>query len=477
MAGRPPGPCAAPRGAALALRFLAALAMLLSLLSATASPSVVQRHALMLTLAGPIGPASADYLARGLAQARARDAAVLVLRIDTPGGLDTSMREMIREIVNAPLPVFAWVGPSGARAASAGTYLLYASHLAAMAPGTNLGAATPVQLGGGGLPGRPGHGDEEQGKKTDGEAEGGTGRTRVVNPGEAKAVNDAVAYIRSLAEMRNRNADWAESAVREAASLSAKAALEQGVADIVATSVEDLLGQAHGREVRLGDRRVTLDTVGLSVEAFDPDWRTQLLGAITNPNVALILMMIGVYGLIFEFMNPGSLYPGTVGAISLLVGLYALAALPIDYAGLALIVLGIALGVAEAFAPSFGILGIGGIVAFVLGATILFDTGAAPGFDLYWPIIAGLAVASLGFTLLVGRLALLSRRGRSVSGPGAMRGKTVGVADWADGRGHVIVDGERWNAVASTPMTAGRPARIVGIDGLTLTVAPDDTRS
>jgi len=481
MAGRQAVRGAAAPGSALVLRLLATLAMALALLAAAATGSATQRHALVLTIAGPIGPASADYLSRGLAQARERGAAVLVLRIDTPGGLDTSMREMIRDVVNAPLPVLAWVGPSGARAASAGTYILYASHVAAMAPGTNLGAATPVQLGGGGLPGRPRSGNDESPVKDEGpgkdagDSTGDARQSRTASPTEAKAINDAVAYIRSLAELRGRNADWAESAVREAASLSAKAAHENGVADIVANSIDDLLAQANGREVRLGERRVTLDTAGLAVENFDPDWRTRLLGAITNPNVALILMMIGFYGLVFEFMNPGSLYPGTIGAISLLVGLYALAALPIDHAGLALIVLGVALGIAEAFAPSFGILGIGGIVAFVLGATILFDTGAAPGFDLYWPIIAGLAVAGLGFTLLVARLALRSRRGRSVSGPQAMLGRTVVVADWAGDHGHVTVDGERWNAVASVPMAAGQRARIVGVDGLTLSLSPDLT--
>lgn len=477
MAGRQPVRGVAAPGPALVLRLLAGLAMALALLAAGAPGSASPRHALVLTIAGPIGPASADYLSRGLAQAREQGAAALVLRIDTPGGLDTSMREMIREIVNAPLPVLAWVGPSGARAASAGTYIVYASHVAAMAPGTNLGAATPVQLGGGGLPGRPDSGNDDSSGAKESEPKGGASKPRTPSPTEAKAINDAVAYIRSLAELRGRNADWAESAVREAASLSAKAALEKGVTDIVAGSIEDLLKQAHDREVRIGDSRVTLDTAGLAVQAFDPDWRTRLLGAITNPNVALILMMIGVYGLIFEFMNPGALYPGTIGAISLLLGLYALAALPIDYAGLALLVLGIGLMVAEAFAPSFGILGIGGIVAFVLGAMILFDTGAAPGFDLYWPIVGGLAVASLGFTLLVGRLALKSRRGRIVSGRESMLGRTVVVADWAGGRGHVVVDGERWNAVASTPLAAGRRARIVGIDGLTLSVSPDDKPS
>ncbi|MCM5569308.1 nodulation protein NfeD [Burkholderiaceae bacterium FT117] len=478
------------RLAAGVIALLAAATAVLLVAAASAQPGTEPRHALLVTIEGPIGPASADYLSRAFEEARERGSAALVLQMDTPGGLDTSMREMIREIVNAPLPVLAWVGPSGARAASAGTYILYASHVAAMAPGTNLGAATPVAIGGGALPKMPGREEEgaapgERGERGDsgerGERPGRDdspaatpARRAPGSPTEAKAVNDAVAYIRSLADMRGRNADWAESAVREAASLPAREALAKKVVDIVADSVDDLLRQAHGREVKVGERTMTLATAGIAVQAFEPDWRTRLLGAITNPNVALILMMIGIYGLVFEFMNPGSLYPGTIGSICLLTGLYALAALPIDYAGLALVGLGVALMVAEAFAPSFGILGIGGIVAFALGATILFDTGAAPGFDLYWPVVAGLAVASLGFTLLVGRLALSSRRSRQVSGREAMLGRTVVVADWTERRGHVILDGERWNAVASGPLGPGQRARILAVDGLTLTVGLDE---
>jgi len=474
---------------------------MLSLVSLSPQATTSQRHALILTIDGPIGPATADYIARGIGQARERRSAVLVLQMDTPGGLDTSMREIIRRIVNAPVPVLTWIGPSGARAASAGTYILYASHVAAMAPGTNLGAATPVAIGGG-LP-LPGRGDEkadrpEQGgsQKRDGarddaaEPSGGnqsgsaersaergpSGASERAKPGsamEAKAINDAVAYIRSLAEMRGRNADWAESAVRDASSLSAQAASERGVIDMVATGIDDMLKQAHGRTVKLGATPVVLDTEGLAQQAFDPDWRTRLLSVITNPNVALILMMIGFYGLVFEFMNPGALYPGTIGAISLLVGLYALAALPLNFAGLALIVLGVALMIAEAFSPSFGILGIGGVIAFMLGATIMMDTGEVPGFELSWPIIGGVAVASLGFTLLVGRLALKSRRSRPVSGRDAMLGMSAQVVDWSGERGHVVANGERWNARAAAPLQAGQRVRITGIDGLILEVSPD----
>lgn len=293
-------------------------------------------------------------------------------------------------------------------------------------------------------------------------------------PMEAKAVNDAVAYIRSLAELRGRNADWAEKAVREAASLPASEALKENVIDIVATDIDDLLGQAHGRTVKVGKAEITLDTKGLEVEQIEPDWRTRLLSTITNPNVALILMMIGIYGLIFEFMNPGSLVPGTIGTICLLIGLYAFALLPVNYAGIGLMLLGLGLMIAEAFTPSFGILGIGGAAAFVLGAAILVDT-EAPGFEISWAVIAALAVTSLAFTLVAARLAISSQRRRIATGAEEMVGARGEVRDWQDGYGYVLVHGERWKAVSEAPLSKGARVRVTGMDGLVLKVTPDST--
>jgi membrane-bound serine protease (ClpP class) len=293
---------------------------------------------------------------------------------------------------------------------------------------------------------------------------------------EAKIINDAVAYIRSLAEMRDRNADWAERAVRRGESLSSTAALQENVIDIVAETIEDVLAQADGRRVTAGGTEIVLETRGLAIEHVEPDWRTRLLSAITNPNVALILMMVGIYGLIFEFMNPGALYPGTIGAISLLVALYALAAMPVNVAGIGLIILGLALMVAEAFAPSFGILGIGGAVAFILGATILIEPGV-PGFEIAWPVIAVVAVTSLGFTALIAHLAVKSHRRRVATGDHWMMGAPAEVQDWRGNQGHVFVRGERWQARSHSPLKKGQQVRVTGVDGLTLTVEPDGMKS
>lgn len=426
----------------------------------------------VVELDGPITPASADYFMSSLDDAQDAGAAVLIMRLDTPGGLDASMRDMIKAILAARIPVVVYVAPNGSRAASAGTYLLYASHFAAMAPATNVGSSTPVSIGGSPFPG-PGEPSEPADGSGDDGGDGGDGdgAAEPASPTamERKVVNDAVAYIRGLAALRGRNVEWAERTVREAANLPAAEALEHNVIELVAEDLDDVLLALDGRTFEVEGGSVTLDLEDAQITTIVPGWRHELLALITNPNVAYLLLMIGIYGLILEFYNPGLGIPGVTGVICLLLGAYALQMLPINYAGLALILVGISLMVAEVVTPTLGVLGVGGVVAFVAGSIILFDSDL-PGYRVSIPIIAAVAAASAALFLFGLGAAMRARRLGVTTGREAMIGATaVALEDFAE-RGTVRAFSENWQAQSRRPVRKGDKLRITGIEGLVLKV-------
>ncbi len=405
-----------------------------------ALPARAEAPAALLNVEGPIGPAVAEYVAGGIGEAEAAGTPLVILRLDTPGGLDRSMRAINAAILGAAVPVACWVGPAGARAASAGTFILYACPVAAMAPGTHLGAATPVAMGG------------EMGDAM-----------------AAKAVNDTVATIRGLAELRGRNADWAEKAVREGATLTAPKAVAAGVVEVMAPDLDALMAALDGRRVVVAGRTVTLATAGLAVKARDADLRTRLLAALGSPEVAYLLLLVGAYGILFELMNPGTLVAGILGTVSLLLALYALNLLPVNYSGFGLLLLGLSLMTAEAFVPSFGILGLGGAVAFALGSLMLFDTGV-PGFALSVSVVTGATIASALLLAIGLAAAVRSRRGRPTTGGEALVGAIGEVVAWHGGSGRIRVRGELWNARAPQAFMPGERVRVAARDGLTLDV-------
>ena len=438
-------------------------------------------HVRVVELEGAIGPASADYFMRALEQGDEDGIDLLVLRLDTPGGLDKSMRDMIKAILASPVPVATYVAPNGSRAASAGTYIMYASHIAAMAPATNIGSSTPVNLGGEGSPlpiptapqppadeGEPG-GDESGSK--DGQDAEPAGKRPSGSAMDRKVVNDAVSYIKGLAELRGRNAEWAEATVREASNLTASEALETNVIDLVAESLTELLEAVDGRTVNAGGVDVTISSKNAHIEFIVPDWRYELLGILTDPNVALILLMIGFYGLVLEFYSPGIGVGAVTGIICLLLGAFALQMLPINYAGLALIIVGIALLVTEAFSPSFGVFGVGGVIAFVVGAIILMDTDL-PAYQISKPVIAAVAAVSVGIMVFVLGAAVRARRAKSASGKESMLGGRAEVVEDFQGKGRVRAFGEVWQAEGDPDVLFEKDSRvtIAEFDGLTVRV-------
>lgn len=426
----------------------------------------------VLTVQGAISPASADYLLRGIAKAEEAQARLIVIELDTPGGLDTSMRDIIKAILASPVPVAAFVAPEGARAASAGTYILYASHIAAMAPATNLGAATPVELApAGSAPQKPAMPLPEEKNPAGDNAAGNVTAPPPQDVKMQKAVHDAAAYIRSLAELRGRNAEWAERAVRESVSLSAEAALKANVIDVIATDIDDLLKQIDGRQVKLVSTEIKLDTRNAEILRIKPDWRSELLAVIGNPGFAYILLLLGIYGLIYEFSNPGMLFPGIIGSICLLLALFALQLMPISYVGLALIILGVALMVSEAVMPSFGALGLGGLAAFVIGSIMLIDTDV-PGYGISWALIAPVAMMAAFFSFTVVGLAIRARKRPVVTGAEQM----IGAEGEMVGSGWALVHSELWRVQGCEALQPGARVKVTGRHDLVLEVEPMDIR-
>lgn len=417
-------------------------------------------HAYVIEVKGIISPASYDLIKRHLKQASEKKSDIVILQMHTPGGLYDSMQQIIQSILDSPVPVVTYVSPGGSHAASAGTYILYASHIAAMAPGTNIGAATPVQMGNENAPAD---------KK-----DPGMGATDPKTPLEQKMVNDASAYIRGLAELRGRNIEWAEKAVRAAESLTASEALSKKVIDVIADDIPSLLSKIDGRKVKMADgSMMTLKTKGATTETVQPDWRHNLLDIITHPNVAFLLMTLGTYGLIYEFANPGAFVPGVIGGICLLLGLFAMNVLPINYAGMALLFVGMALMAGEALTPAFGVLGIGGAIAFAAGATMLIDSDI-PGFGIDWWLIAGMTIFSLGILSILLAFAMKAHKKAPTTGQEELYSATGEVVSWSQGQGEVHITGEIWKASADAGyiLKKGDKVRIIKIDGLELTVTP-----
>jgi membrane-bound serine protease (ClpP class) len=469
----------APRGAPLPL-LLATLVMAFAACAGSA-PARADGTAIVLDLEGALGVATAEYIIGGIEDAEQRDANIVIIRMDTPGGLVEPMRNIVSAILASNVPVAVYVSPGGARADSAGTYILFASHIAAMAPTTHVGAATPVSLGGGDPPEssppfgeRPAKDPDDPGAEdTEDEGADEAERERPL-PGSAmerKVLNDAIAYIRGLAEAHGRNADWAEKAVREAATLTAEGALEQNVIDLIANNQAELLEAIHGREVTINNHAVTLDTEALDIENIEPSWRIKVLTTISNPEIALLLVLIGIYGLLFEGYNPGAIVPGVVGVIALLLAAYALQVIPVNYAGLALIIVGIGLIVAEAFVPSFGALGLGGVAAFIFGAIMMFDSGI-PGFGISIPFVVGFAAVMGGLILWTVTYILKLRRRGAVSGRGSIVGGTGTAMMDFTGEGKVWLEGEAWRAISKVPVAKDQKVIVHEMEGLTLYVEP-----
>ncbi len=436
------------------LRIFSILAMILAGTTGQANQAA-NPVAYLLEIQGAIGPAVSDYTVRGLEKAQANKAEVVIIQMDTPGGLSESMREINKAILASSVPVVTYVFPSGARAASAGTYILYASHFAVMAPGTNLGAATPVSIG------MPGSSEESKDKHE--------------STLEHKATSDATAYIRSLAQLRGRNVEWAMQAVIKAESLSEKEALQKKVIDFSADDIHQLLSDLNGRHTEIEGKTVTMQTKNITVKKITPDWRARFLSVITDPSVAYLLLLVGVYGLFLEFTTPGVIIPGAIGAIALFIAVYALQLLPINYAALGLIILGIGFLISELYITSYGVLGVGGAVAFLIGSIMLMDTNVV-GFGIPLPLIIGATTITVGLISLIITMAIRAQHTPEVTGREAILISTGEIVAIHDNIIHVRIQGEIWQAKSSSPLHVGQHVKVVEMHGLILQVEPINSK-
>jgi len=397
----------------------------------------------LLTFDGVVNPVAADMIHEAIQEADAANSQCLIIEMDTPGGLMKSMQVIVKDILSSPVPVVVYIAPSGSKAGSAGVFITYAANIAAMAPGTNIGAAHPVNFGGG----------------------GDTSKTMM-----EKITNDAVAFIRSIAEKRHRNADWAEEAVRESASIPASEALKLGVVNVIEPSVDSLLIWLNGREVEVLNGKKTLNTSDARIVNVEISWRYKLLNVISDPNIAYILLLIGMMGIFFELQNPGSILPGVVGGISLILAFYALHTLPVNYAGVLLILLALILFIAEVKIPSYGLLTVGGVISMVLGSIMLFK-GSMPFFQISWKVIAFATIVTALFFLFVIGLGIRAQRRKPVTGNEGLLGEVgKAVDDFIKGTGQVSVHGEIWEATSSDKIKKGDEVTVLTVKNLKITV-------
>ncbi|MSS73194.1 MAG: nodulation protein NfeD [Candidatus Latescibacteria bacterium] len=413
---------------------------LLAVLLAFPPLSRAEKQVRLVEVEGPIGPVVAEFLVDAIGRATREGAACLIIQMDTPGGLDASMRTIIKEILASEAPVVVYVAPAGSRAASAGALITIAAHVAAMAPGTNIGAAHPVGLGG-----------------------------QMDSTMAGKVTNDAAAYIRSIAEKRGRNVQWAEDAVRKSVSATEQEALKLKIIDLVCPTVSALVDSLHGRRVEVASGPRVLSTKGLKVVTFRMGLRERFLATLSDPNIAYILMVLGFYGLLFELYNPGLVLPGIVGSISIILAFFSFQTLSVNYAGLVLILIGIVMFILEIKIVSHGALTLGGIIAMALGSTMLFQS-PEPFLRVSWMVIAPVVLGTAAFVVFALGLGIRAQRRKPVTGLSDMMGKIGTARTEVHEKGMVFVAGEYWSATSEAPIEAGAEVRVKAVRGLVLTV-------